>query len=200
MAVRDDQNRGWKLAVVTAILDSSGRSVLMAQLGKYSKRYGDHPWVLPGGSVDPGESPSAAAVREVEEETGLQVATQDLRPIGWFGRPDMTPHDSDKAGELLILFGATANSRRPKVTPNPPEVLDAKWISVNLKRFEDGWHNKRYKGIVLSHHMYWARISQALMRIKQATPRFMIYDQNLISTKPWLKIERPQFEIDAFYT
>lgn len=31
-------------------------------------------WVLPGGGIEGGESPEEAAVREVEEETGYQVA------------------------------------------------------------------------------------------------------------------------------
>lgn len=30
-------------------------------------------WVLPGGGIDPGETPEEAAVREMEEETGLAV-------------------------------------------------------------------------------------------------------------------------------
>jgi 8-oxo-dGTP pyrophosphatase MutT (NUDIX family) len=30
-------------------------------------------WVLPGGGIDPGESPEVAACREMEEETGYQV-------------------------------------------------------------------------------------------------------------------------------
>jgi 8-oxo-dGTP diphosphatase len=30
-------------------------------------------WVLPGGGIDPGESPEKAACREMEEETGYQV-------------------------------------------------------------------------------------------------------------------------------
>jgi 8-oxo-dGTP pyrophosphatase MutT (NUDIX family) len=38
-------------------------------------------WVTPGGGIDPGETPVAAAVREVWEETGLRVAADDLGPV-----------------------------------------------------------------------------------------------------------------------
>ena len=39
----------------------------------YRARYGD--WTLPKGKLDPGESEEAAALREVEEETGLRCRT-----------------------------------------------------------------------------------------------------------------------------
>ena len=42
-------------------------------------------WGLPGGSVDPGESPAVALVREVLEETGLHVRPE--RVAGVFGGP-----------------------------------------------------------------------------------------------------------------
>ncbi len=38
-------------------------------------------WSLPGGRCEPGESPAAACVREVDEETGLRVEV-----IRWAGR------------------------------------------------------------------------------------------------------------------
>ncbi len=48
-------------------------------------------WNLPGGSVSPGETPYAAAVRELKEEIGL--SSHSLRPAGsacgiWDGRRD----------------------------------------------------------------------------------------------------------------
>ena len=56
------------------IRDESGRLLLV--------RRGKPPalgtWTLPGGRVEAGESPAAAAAREVAEETGLVVTVGDL--------------------------------------------------------------------------------------------------------------------------
>lgn len=38
-------------------------------------------WAIPGGSVEPGESPYEASIRELKEEMGLQV-TRPIHPIG----------------------------------------------------------------------------------------------------------------------
>jgi 8-oxo-dGTP pyrophosphatase MutT (NUDIX family) len=35
-------------------------------------------WITPGGGVEPGEEPAAAAVRELHEETGLLLGARDL--------------------------------------------------------------------------------------------------------------------------
>ncbi len=54
-------------AVYGILFDKSKKSVLLVQ-----RR--DLPvWVLPGGGLDPGESPEKGVVREVEEETGYKV-------------------------------------------------------------------------------------------------------------------------------
>jgi 8-oxo-dGTP pyrophosphatase MutT (NUDIX family) len=62
-----------KLGVKTLVLDETERGLL-------SKRGDLKRWTLPGGRVDSGESMIDAAIREVEEETGI-VAEID-RPLG----------------------------------------------------------------------------------------------------------------------
>jgi 8-oxo-dGTP pyrophosphatase MutT (NUDIX family) len=62
--------------VACAILvDPSGRLLLQLRDGGTTKD--PHRWGPPGGRVEPGEEPSEAAVRELEEETGLRVDRLD---------------------------------------------------------------------------------------------------------------------------
>lgn len=60
--------------VVCALIQEAGR-VLIARRPEGKKLAGF--WEFPGGKIEPGESPEAALVREIEEELGCQV--EDLR-------------------------------------------------------------------------------------------------------------------------
>jgi 8-oxo-dGTP diphosphatase len=46
---------------------------------------------LPGGHVDRGETSRVAAARELEEETGIRVAAEDLDRLDVYDRPDRDP-------------------------------------------------------------------------------------------------------------
>jgi 8-oxo-dGTP pyrophosphatase MutT (NUDIX family) len=50
-------------------------------------RAGLHYFTFPGGHIEPGETPEAAAIRETEEELGLQVVIRRLAVVAdWQGR------------------------------------------------------------------------------------------------------------------
>ncbi|CAB4696551.1 unannotated protein [freshwater metagenome] len=52
-----------------------GGDVLLTRLS--ARVTDDELWTLPGGGVEHGEDPRAAVVREVHEETGLEVSVGD---------------------------------------------------------------------------------------------------------------------------
>lgn len=90
-------------------------------------------WTLPGGGVDHGEHPLVAAVREVHEETGMEVDVDRLVDIGsehFTGRSPKGVLEDFHAVRVLV----TATARRVLV----PEVLDvggstdlASWVRLD---------------------------------------------------------------------
>lgn len=56
----------WLPAVVGVVLDDAGRLLL-------THRVDNGQWGLPGGILEPGEQPATGVVREIAEETGVQV-------------------------------------------------------------------------------------------------------------------------------
>jgi ADP-ribose pyrophosphatase YjhB (NUDIX family) len=56
------------------------------------KRTSPRAWELPGGYAESGESPEHALVREVREETGLEVRVERL--VAWYRRTGFRPHRS----------------------------------------------------------------------------------------------------------
>ena len=57
-------------------------------------------WGFPGGAIEPGETVQEAAVREIREETGLNVRVEKL--IGIYTDPDMTYPNGDRAHSICI--------------------------------------------------------------------------------------------------
>lgn len=79
-------------------------------------------WCLPGGGVDPGESLAQAAIREVREETGLEVEL--VRMVGMYSRPLWMGK-----GQHIAVFTATPVGG--VLQPQPGEVIAIDYFDVD---------------------------------------------------------------------
>ncbi|MDT8916022.1 NUDIX domain-containing protein [Amycolatopsis sp. PS_44_ISF1] len=73
---------------VHVFLVQQGKVLLMRRAGS---GYGDGQLGLPAGHVDLGETPTACAVREVDEELGILLNPGDLQPSGTMFRNSQEP-------------------------------------------------------------------------------------------------------------
>jgi 8-oxo-dGTP diphosphatase len=92
----------------------SGRHLLLV-----FDRFRDQ-WELPGGRIDPGETPLQAAVRELREESGLHMPTLTLAGYARFrlAAPPRT--------EYAAVYNAHATARHHGFTPNE-EISAIHW-------------------------------------------------------------------------
>jgi 8-oxo-dGTP pyrophosphatase MutT (NUDIX family) len=94
-----------------------------------------HAWVLPGGHVDHGESPDAAALREVEEETGVSVARGSAQALcAWESCfPTRVELGVTKRQHFIVFYSARvaehANCDQVALRLSETEVCAATWLS-----------------------------------------------------------------------
>ncbi|MCA6094031.1 NUDIX domain-containing protein [Streptomyces sp. SCA3-4] len=83
-------------------------------------------WALPGGGHDVGESIEQTVIREVEEETGISVAVQDI--VGLYTDPQhvMAYDDGEVRQQFSICFRARPIGGTLRTSSESKEV---RWIS-----------------------------------------------------------------------
>ncbi|MFE9915375.1 NUDIX domain-containing protein [Micromonospora sp. NPDC005553] len=79
-----------RVAAGALFFDREGRVLLVRP--SYKKH-----WDIPGGYVEPGESPRAACIREIQEELGLTPTVGPMLVVDWAP----AEHEGDK---LLFIF------------------------------------------------------------------------------------------------
>ncbi|GAB3422748.1 hypothetical protein GCM10027435_27790 [Haloparvum alkalitolerans] len=136
---------GTARAVAARVLDPAGRIALV-------KNGWSEGWTLPGGGVEPGEEPAAAAAREVREETALAATVGERLVVLdqlYVSSADV-PADAS-AGEVpeeavayrgeCHVFAATADGAIPPVAElgvSGETIRAARWFETVPEDLHDG--------------------------------------------------------------
>ena len=94
--------------LVGGVVHNNGKILLLRRLD--TKRFFPGHWEIPGGKLDPGESPQQAIVREMKEETGLDGVVKGRigeAPQGRLpdGRAGVGPKDAVQQGLVAEAGG-----------------------------------------------------------------------------------------------
>lgn len=105
---------------VNAVVTNEAGQILLI------RRTDNDNWSLPGGAMDLGETIADAAVREVEEETGIQCKITGL--LGIYTNPAhlvQYTSDGEVRQEFTLVFTAEAIGGSPRTSDESSEVV---WI------------------------------------------------------------------------
>lgn len=136
-------------AAMVVVNDSSGRSIAV-----YSPRRQE--WGIPGGGREPGETVVGCALREVAEETGLQLAAEDLRPWGMERFVPVSRHGRwPAAGGLMQLYVAEvdcadAGRTGSELVASEADAVDPHWVTPT--QFHE----------LSGHRFWWPLVAEAI--------------------------------------
>jgi 8-oxo-dGTP diphosphatase len=112
------------LVSAAALIDPDGR-VLIAQRPEGKSMPGL--WEFPGGKIEPGETPEAALIRELDEELGINTWASCLAPLAF------ASHSCPDFHLLMPLFAC----RKWQGTARPCEHQALKWVRArDLKNYD----------------------------------------------------------------
>ena len=124
-----EENRQWQNNLPTKPV---GASVVLrnknGQVLVVKPNYRDE-WNLPGGVVDEKESPLAAAIREVREELGLELAPQSLR----LGAVNYTPSIDGFIDFMTVVFdgGTLSEEQVQSIQLQEKELDEHRFVSTD---------------------------------------------------------------------
>lgn len=122
---------GFEVCVVY-VLRAGASGVDEVLLGRKRRGLGEGKIVAPGGKLEPGESPAAAAVRELAEETGLRADPAALEARGTLDYVFPFRPSWSQRSHVFVCRSWTGE-------PTPSAELDAEWLPVSAVPFDRMW-------------------------------------------------------------
>ena len=133
MKFTDEQRRTWlasldrRFSSAAVLIENEQGELLIVK-----SDYKDH-WSLPGGIVDPGESPLKAAVREVEEEVGIKIDAENLQLAMVASR-----HSDEFLTNQFVFFAQLENNVLSEIKLQESEIVSSKFISKSEVDSDNG--------------------------------------------------------------
>ncbi|MBG0561976.1 NUDIX hydrolase [Actinoplanes aureus] len=124
-------------SVTAVVFDDAGRVLL-------NRRSDDHRWSLLSGVLEPGEQPAAGAIREVYEETAVEVAVERILAVEALELRRIANGDQVYWFEVSLACRAVGGEARV----NDDESIDVAWFAPDAVP-EIGDRQKRYLELAL---------------------------------------------------
>ncbi len=118
--------------VATFIINDKWQVLL--QKRSANKRYNPNKWALCAGHVDADEKLEAAALREIEEEVGVSVPLDELKP---FSERELTLADSNS--HITYFYYVKLNLPEESFIIQKEELSEVKWFDLDdiIKMIEE---------------------------------------------------------------
>ena len=107
-----------KRNIAQALIQDEAGNVLLCELTYKTD------WDLPGGVVDPNESPSTCVAREIQEELGVEVTIGELRAVNW-----LPPYRGWDDASLFLFAAGAVEGAFAEATLLPREIKAIHWVA-----------------------------------------------------------------------
>jgi 8-oxo-dGTP pyrophosphatase MutT (NUDIX family) len=106
----------------------------------------DFTWAFPGGSLEKGEKSLQAALREFEEEIGVEPPPYKVLTA-------LTGHTA--RGNRHTLWVAECDETMPKISPSEREVVEASWVLPKEALRFGNLHYGVRENLLTIHYLPW---------------------------------------------
>jgi 8-oxo-dGTP pyrophosphatase MutT (NUDIX family) len=130
-----------KRAIAQGVIRDAGGRALLCEL-VYKQE-----WDLPGGVVDPFESPAQCVVREVREELGVDVEVRSLLAVNW-----LPPWRGWSDATVFVFdLGVADEDLVARTTLQPREIRAVHWVGEEELEARVAPYNQRLLAFLLGH-------------------------------------------------
>ena len=109
-----------------AVFIINDKKQVLLQKRSANKRFHPNKWALCAGHVDAGESLESAALREIKEEVGIDLSTNDLKP---FAERKLAIRDSNS--HITYFYYTKSNLNESDFIIQKEELSEVKWFDID---------------------------------------------------------------------